>query len=52
MNNSICTLFDNILIDIHKFKSLHRNKNLMSQLFDKIFYEIPILFVLYFCFYR
>ena len=24
----------------------------MSQLFDKIFYEIPILFVLYFCFYR
>ena len=23
MNNSICTLFDNILIDIHKFKSLH-----------------------------
>ena len=22
MNNSICTLFDNILIDIHKFKSL------------------------------
>ena len=24
MNNSICTLFDNILIDIHKFKSLHR----------------------------
>lgn len=30
----------------------YRNKNLMSQLFDKIFYEIPILFVLYFCFYR
>jgi hypothetical protein len=25
MNNSICTLFDNILIDIHKFKSLHKN---------------------------
>ena len=25
MNNSICTLFDNILIDIHKFKSLHCN---------------------------
>ena len=24
MNNSICTLFDNILIDIHKFKSLHK----------------------------
>ena len=23
MNNAICTLFDNILIDIHKFKSLH-----------------------------
>ena len=22
MNNAICTLFDNILIDIHKFKSL------------------------------
>ena len=30
----------------------YRNKNLMSQLFDKIFYEMPILFVLYFCFYR
>ena len=27
MNNSICTLFDNILIDIHKFKSLHRLVN-------------------------
>ena len=31
MNNSICTLFDNILIDIHKFKSLlykrHREKS-------------------------
>ena len=27
MNNSICTLFDNILIDIHKFKSL-RNQDL------------------------
>ena len=26
MNNSICTLFDNILIDIHKFKSLLENK--------------------------
>ncbi len=26
MNNSICTLFDNILIDIHKFKSLHRKE--------------------------
>ena len=26
MNNSICTLFDNILIDIHKFKSLHYEK--------------------------
>lgn len=26
MNNSICTLFDNILIDIHKFKSLHSYK--------------------------
>ena len=25
MNNSICTLFDNILIDIHKFKSLQLN---------------------------
>ena len=24
MNNSICTLFDNILIDIHKFKSLQQ----------------------------
>ena len=27
MNNSICTLFDNILIDIHKFKSLHILQN-------------------------
>ena len=27
MNNSICTLFDNILIDIHKFKSLHYEKH-------------------------
>ena len=26
MNNSICTLFDNILIDIHKFKSLQYKK--------------------------
>lgn len=26
MNNSICTLFDNILIDIHKFKSLRKVK--------------------------
>ena len=26
MNNSICTLFDNILIDIHKFKSLHEKR--------------------------
>ena len=26
MNNSICTLFDNILIDIHKFKSLRIEK--------------------------
>ena len=23
MNNAICTLFDNILIDIYKFKSFH-----------------------------
>lgn len=30
MNNSICTLFDNILIDIHKFKSLHYIK-LLSE---------------------
>ena len=29
MNNSICTLFDNILIDIHKFKSL-RYEELLS----------------------
>ena len=27
MNNSICTLFDNILIDIHKFKSLRFFEN-------------------------
>ena len=30
MNNSICTLFDNILIDIHKFKSLH-SKNIDNK---------------------
>lgn len=28
----------------------YRNKKLILQLFDKIFYEIMILFVLYFCF--
>ena len=26
MNNAICTLFDNILIDIYKFKSFQYNK--------------------------
>ena len=30
MNNSICTLFDNILIDIHKFKSLHKQSNKLN----------------------
>ena len=34
------------------FGSKYRNKNLMSQLFDKIFYKMSILFVLYFCFCR
>ena len=29
MNNSICTLFDNILIDIHKFKSLRYDEFLL-----------------------
>ena len=40
MNNSICTLFDNILIDIHKFKSLHHiienAEPLHSRLIPKI----------------
>ncbi len=31
MNNSICTLFDNILIDIHKFKSLHIIESIRKQ---------------------
>ena len=31
MNNAICTLFDNILIDIHKFKSLHRIKLVLVE---------------------
>ena len=35
MNNSICTLFDNILIDIHKFKSLQMYKPIYER--EKIF---------------
>lgn len=31
MNNSICTLFDNILIDIH-FKSLHFKEHSSKKL--------------------
>ena len=33
MNNAICTLFDNILIDIHKFKSLHYIVYLIAMAF-------------------
>ena len=37
MNNSICTLFDNILIDIHKFKSLHGEDALfMTSITDNL----------------
>ena len=36
MNNSICTLFDNILIDIHKFKSLQK-KNEKNSVAGGIF---------------
>ena len=37
MNNSICTLFDNILIDIHKFKSLHCIKHaIQHKIIEKI----------------
>ena len=32
MNNSICTLFDNILIDIHKFKSLQLKKRKTTRI--------------------
>ena len=42
INNSICTLFDNILIDIHKFKSLlfHHIAFLFTQLHPyKLFYR-------------
>ena len=37
MNNSICTLFDNILIDIHKFKSLRYKQanDVTKKLVDK-----------------
>ena len=41
MNNSICTLFDNILIDIHKFKSLH--KNLHNKIFNR-FFEMGVVY--------
>ena len=37
MNNSICTLFDNILIDIHKFKSLqYIPSDILANLNQKI----------------
>lgn len=44
MNNSICTLFDNILIDIHKFKSLRFKKNLMKFSNEEIckYFEVLI----------
>ena len=35
MNNSICTLFDNILIDIHKFKSLHNENSEYTGIIEK-----------------
>ena len=37
MNNSICTLFDNILIDIHKFKSLHSKNFVCKEEIEKNF---------------
>ena len=50
MNNSICTLFDNILIDIHKFKSLHyvireyKTKNMEgTNIINKVFDVVLIL---------
>ena len=36
MNNSICTLFDNILIDIHKFKSHHSVKDTTLKLHGEL----------------
>lgn len=41
MNNSICTLFDNILIDIHKFKSLHHIQRKRRKNFEKMLQENP-----------
>ena len=47
MNNSICTLFDNILIDIHKFKSLLLNtQNKVTNIIKEIIL-LSILFGLY-----
>ena len=42
MNNSICTLFDNILIDIHKFKSLHYKQLTATEVGNKGTHEIYI----------
>ena len=41
MNNSICTLFDNILIDIHKFKSLLCKPPKRKSKLLKIFLRFP-----------
>ena len=43
MNNSICTLFDNILIDIHKFKSLHKVKSDYPNIYGFLFDEDHII---------
>ena len=43
MNNSICTLFDNILIDIHKFKSLQYK----LEGFDKTWISTTVPFARY-----
>ena len=50
MNNSICTLFDNILIDIHKFKSLlYLGYNNLDNLYMRYIHRIlAILFCLFF----
>ena len=44
MNNSICTLFDNILIDIHKFKSLHYENSMPIKYKDTIKKENYLIF--------
>ena len=51
MNNSICTLFDNILIDIHKFKSLHYKKagRTMCFVLPRFFIDLSRSYNYFFC---